>query len=415
MRHLVLSAILSILFLVPAFAQIDRERAAQYFREAAALCEKDGGRMWGASLCGPMVFADPKTKEIVTNQPEPAAPRPAILGFANTAINWGDARWTTIVWPMIPAEEGPRGRLMLHELYHRIQPEIGFIVREGNNEHVDTLEGRYWLQLEWRALANALKATGAERSSSIADALGFRAVRRSLFPAAAENEQKFEINEGLAQYTGTAVAFPSREAAVADAIRQIEEAAKAPTYVRTFAYFTGAAYGLLLDEAAPGWTRKIKGTDDLSALLETATGVRPAGDPHERALRYGGRELRAREEKLEDGRQARLAELRRKFTDGPVLRLRAGGNASFLTTGMTAIPGVGMVYPSFRVTADWGKLEAAEVLWSADRGTLILPGPASMEGPVLRGDGWSLVLASGWKAQPGSRKGDYVLVKDNAK
>jgi len=50
-------------------AQIDEQRGQIYFKEAAALCERDGGRLWGVSLCGPMVFADPLTKTISTSQP----------------------------------------------------------------------------------------------------------------------------------------------------------------------------------------------------------------------------------------------------------------------------------------------------------------------------------------------------------
>jgi hypothetical protein len=40
---------------VPAISgvpQVDQARAAQYFKEAAVLCEREGGRLWGVSLCG---------------------------------------------------------------------------------------------------------------------------------------------------------------------------------------------------------------------------------------------------------------------------------------------------------------------------------------------------------------------------
>jgi hypothetical protein len=45
----------------PAVAQVDQQRAQEYFKEAQALCERDGGRLWGVSLCGPMVIADAAT------------------------------------------------------------------------------------------------------------------------------------------------------------------------------------------------------------------------------------------------------------------------------------------------------------------------------------------------------------------
>jgi hypothetical protein len=37
---------------------VDQQRAEMYFREAKELCDRDNGRLWGVSLCGPMVFAD---------------------------------------------------------------------------------------------------------------------------------------------------------------------------------------------------------------------------------------------------------------------------------------------------------------------------------------------------------------------
>jgi hypothetical protein len=59
------------LFAVLPAAPVDPDRAAAWFREAAALCERDGGRLWGISLCGPMVIADPVSRTIATNQPAP--------------------------------------------------------------------------------------------------------------------------------------------------------------------------------------------------------------------------------------------------------------------------------------------------------------------------------------------------------
>src|SRR4029079_3795736 len=43
-------------------AQVDQQRAQEFFKEAQALCERDGGRLWGVSLCGPMVIADRRTQ-----------------------------------------------------------------------------------------------------------------------------------------------------------------------------------------------------------------------------------------------------------------------------------------------------------------------------------------------------------------
>jgi hypothetical protein len=61
----------------PAAAQVDQQRAQEYFTEARALCERDGGRLWGVSLCGPMVIADAATGTIATSQPATVPARSA--------------------------------------------------------------------------------------------------------------------------------------------------------------------------------------------------------------------------------------------------------------------------------------------------------------------------------------------------
>jgi hypothetical protein len=51
----------------PAVAQVDQQRAQEYFKEARALCERDGGRLWGVSICAPMVIGDARTQRSVSS------------------------------------------------------------------------------------------------------------------------------------------------------------------------------------------------------------------------------------------------------------------------------------------------------------------------------------------------------------
>ncbi|MDP3911398.1 MAG: hypothetical protein Q8Q14_13505 [Gemmatimonadales bacterium] len=396
-----------------ASAQIVPERAEQYFREARMLCESEGGQLWGVSLCGPMVFADASSGAIATNRTPPDADRPRALGYANAAMTWGGERWSTFVWPMIPHDDQrSRARLMMHELFHRVQPDLGLLVRAapGGADHLDTPEGRYWLQLEWRALARALVMAGAARTQAIGDALGFRHRRRQLGPDVAEIERISEVNEGLAQYTATVtVAETDHEARLA-AVEQLRQAPEKESFVRTFAYSSGAAYGVLLDLYSPGWTRQFTATGNLGDLLKRVSGVAAASEVEIAAKRYGGSSLRVAEENREAEQQARIAELRARFVEGPVLRLPRGRDASFITTGVTPIPGVGTVFPQYRVNGPWGRLEASQVLVSQDGTVLTVPGPVTVTGSVASGDSWSVTISEGWTLRPGSRAGDLELV-----
>src|SRR6476619_4288973 len=148
----------------PAAGQVDQQRADSFFREAAAICHRDGGRLWGVSLCGPLVIADARTGTIATSQPAPAAERPRTLGFANAPVEWGGSRWVALVWDFTTSlrDASTRGELMLHELFHRVQPELGLMAPGSaiQNAHLDTFDGRVWLRLEWRALVRALGDSG---------------------------------------------------------------------------------------------------------------------------------------------------------------------------------------------------------------------------------------------------------------
>lgn len=396
----------------PAAGQVDTGLANRYFEEAAALCEKDAGRLWGTSLCGPIVMADAATKTRVGNRPMPDAPPPPALGFANTALTWGDTRWTTIVWQLVPRDDAQaRGRMMVHELFHRVQPALGLMGPDGDTSHLDTLDGRYWLRLEWRALAAALGASGTAERAAIADALAFRRARRNAAPDLAEQERRFEINEGLAQYTGTLLAAPDRRAAEADARRQLARAENEPSFVRTFPYPSGAAYGLLLDRHGERWRTRVKADSDLGELLMEASGEGPGGDVVAAAARYDGPNLRAAEVRRDAEHQARVGELRRQFVDGPVVVLPRANNASSLSAGRVAIPGAGMVVTGYRVTAEWGTLVASSVLLSSTRSEVVLPAPKDPSSNPVAGDGWTLTLAPGWSLVAAGRPGDYALAR----
>src|SRR5919204_1227418 len=141
----------------PAAAQVDQQRAEEYFKEAQELCERDGGRLWGVSICAPMVIGDARTQTFATSQPPPDAPRPKLIGILNGPIQWGDTMWAALSWDMV-ANQPPRVRnaMFLHESFHIVQLRLGLLVSTVSAEHLDTVDGRYWLRLELRALAPGL-------------------------------------------------------------------------------------------------------------------------------------------------------------------------------------------------------------------------------------------------------------------
>src|SRR5205809_7792087 len=84
-----------------ADAQVQPELAKKYFDEATKLCERDAGRLWGVSLCGPMVIVDQATGTHATSQPEPAGPTPRLQGFVDGPLLWGGVRWFSFPLSML--------------------------------------------------------------------------------------------------------------------------------------------------------------------------------------------------------------------------------------------------------------------------------------------------------------------------
>ena len=398
----------------PAVAQVDQQRAQEYFKEARALCERDDGRLWGVSVCAPMVIVDRRTQTVATSQPPPEAARPRLLGLVNAPVQWGGATWGAYMWDDV-ANATPRHRMeiFLHELFHGVQPQLELMAPARATEHLDAADGRYWLRLEWRALARALRESGEPRKLAVRDALAFRQARRLLYPASVEDERAQEITEGLAAYTGTVLAAQSAADAILGALELLTNAEAEESFVRTFAYKSGPAYGLLLDASSPGWTRRVRGTDDLGTLVMRARGVQPATDATASATRYGGAEIRASEQKRDQERQERLAELRRRFVDGPVLVITGGGSGMSDSRGAAVIPGIGTVYfGPYRQSGAWGSLEAEKgVLVASDGSSRRVPAPVRRDDGTFAGDGWTFKAAPGWVVREGPRRGDFEVVR----
>lgn len=418
-RHIITSAwcfgliSLSLRLVNPAAAQVDQQRAEAYFKEAATICQRDAGRLWGVSLCGPMVFADARTRTLATNQPRPTEEQPRVLGFGNAPIEWGGSRWAAYMWDFTTSLDArTRGMLMLHELFHRIQPELGLITLSGQNAHLDTVEGRVWLRLEWRALARALSQSSEDRKRAVSDAAAFRLARRSQFANSAENERVEEIREGLAQYTGTVATAASHAEAVASALEQLAAAEQHETFLQQ-AYTTGVAYGILLDGASADWRRRVRSDSDLGQMLMAALDVTPVANAVEASARYGGAELRTAEQTRAEQRMARLRELRNRFVDGQVLVVPSGGGGTFNAVGATPIPGAGTVYFSrYTQRGEWGTLDATNGVLIGDDGTRRLPGPVRIDGAYVTGEGWTVTVATGWIVRAGPRSGDYQIIRD---
>lgn len=386
---------------------------AEVFAEARAACAADGD-LWGVELCTPVLLVDPATRTIHTDHRGTSdalqsdddlftATLPGTVNIANTSLDWDGVRWAMLMQPL-PQDPVRRRALMAHERWHGVQEALGLPARSPTPAHLDSEEGRVLMRLEWRALAAALNAdSDAARRQAVSDALAFRAARRAL--GSAEDERALEMNEGLAEYTGLRLSGGDAKALAVAALGSAEGGA---TYVRSFAYASGPAYGLLLDQAAPEWRRGLKGTDDLGVLLATAMGL-TAGETVSADTRYGGAAIRMEEALRAEQARVVAAGWTAKLVDGPRLRLPFRSMQIAFDPGkITALPPHGSVYPTLRVVDAWGVLEVTDGALIDDNWSgVTVVAPASAE--AVEGPGWTLRLNDGWLLTAGERDGDFRL------
>ena len=410
---------------------IDTKLAAQYFRQLKQTSDRDSGKTWGVTLYGPVMFVDPRSRNIVANQADlehKLMPQDGVfvgtlpneINPANTAMDWAGVHWTMVMWPVSEFRQA-RERLLLHESFHRLQEKLGLPGKDAVNAHLDTLNGRIWIQMEWRALERALRQTGPARKAALADALLFRTYRRSLFPDSANNENALELNEGLAEYTGVKLSSADLGEMVMRADLILRQARNNSTFARSFAYISGPAYGALLDLSGTPWRVNVKPTTDLGALLQQRYGIAVrVSEAAARAAvsRYEGEEIVTVETQQEQRRNQQIAEARKKFLDGPVLLLSLSADVrySYDPNNVIGIDSSNTVYPTMRLVDAWGILTVSNGAWLErdESGHIVrarVPAPSDLSARPLKGEGWSLELTNGWEVVPGERTGDVTIKK----
>jgi len=413
--------------------QIDTSRALTGLRDAATACDLDGGAMWGKSLCGPIALADRSTRLVIANDTATGTRflpyggayvtvLPSSQFVANTAFKWGGRSWTMVALPL-PADRYDRVRLLMHEVMHREQEALGLRAPDALNNHLDFRDGRTWFRLELRALSAALTAPDGAALGRIRDALLFRTVRHALYPGADSLEASLEIQEGLPEYTGTFLAMRVTGESSARVARDLADfATTRSTLVRSFAYGTGPAFGLLLDRVAPGWRTRVRAQRDLVALLRDAVSFRQppnvARAGRERASDYGWEDIDRSEAARDSLRAPVIRGYQERFVAGRTITLTQSKDSlswGFDPNSLIAFDLTNAVYPFGSFSAPWGSLNVSEhgVLVRNDLSVIRIGldqqdfDPSARE---LTGRGWTLTLKPGWELKPDPAKSRSFIV-----
>ncbi|MBB4106731.1 hypothetical protein [Pedobacter zeae] len=384
--------------------------------------------LWGKDLYGPILLVNPDTRQIAANFSDSTGILkqngniyygilPAEINMANTAVNWDGRRWAMIMLPL-PVNKQDRINLLAHELFHVSQPLLGFQLFNAENNHLDQKNGRIYLRLELEALKKALQTDNKiERKMHLTHALTFRKYRYLLCSGADISENLLELNEGIAEYTGSVVSGRDKKQSLEHFVKSISSFLSNPTFVRSFAYQTTPVYGYLLDDTKKGWNREITIKTNLTDYFIKASDIKIPNNLRKiTALllnQYNGKAIISEEEARENKTKKLIAEYKRKFITQPHFELVFEKmNVSFDPRNIIPIEDKGTVYPNIRVTDKWGILTVENgALMSAKWDKILVTSPLKIENQIITGAGWILTLNDGYSVIKDEVTGNYKLTK----
>ena len=349
------------------------EKAAPCFENLKKVSDADKGKLWGKTLYGPTMFVDVQTRNLVANQQNKEntftqkgdlffGQLPEDIIIANTSISYCGEDWTCVIW------DGNRDlltatHLLIHESLHRIQDEIGLPSCGSSNQHLDETEGELLLKLELGILKDLLQNDSKDLTEGLRDAMTVRKYRQTMFPNG--NENQFECHEGMAEYTAFKLLPLDNDN---EAIRKglvaaaITKGMDGSGFGNSFAYLTGPAYGLLIDEMIPDWRNGIRSGKTIPDVISTEVAIPDTVENAEIeriSARYNLTEYLNKERSRLEARDKEDAELRDRFSESKWLvipndNINFGFNPS---ERLVAYDTIGVICNTMQLRGSFGTLE----------------------------------------------------------
>jgi len=385
-------------------------------------CRSSTWQSWGTSLCSPFIFVEPQSRKVIASQGdnmgylrqegrlfEGRLPEEVLI--ANTAKHWAGVHWSMLLLPL-PEGRHQQLQLLTHEAWHRNHSQL---MHNSDNSHLSQLDARYLILLEMRALALALEQAhhhghNKQAKACMADALYFRQHRYQIYAEARGNEQKLELNEGLAEYVALSLNVNSET--VQQLIAKLTNAEFEQTLERNFAYLTGPAYGLLLEKQDPLFKQLVMQQLQSNKFSFAQAAYNMLGlerlessreDIDKIAAKYNGVALWQSQKDKEKQRLKQRQGYINSLVQGDILTLPilAKMQMSFDPDQVFSLKPFGTVYSRITISDEWGNISVnGSLLLSDDFSQLRVPLSPNMKDPFpgkeLTGPGWKLKLNPGW-------------------
>jgi hypothetical protein len=403
------------------------DSVATYFDEIKVEAEKHE-QLWAKNLYGPILLVNPNTRQLYANFSDTAGILmqvdeiysgilPNDINIANTAINWNGRRWAMIMLSL-PSNKQDRINLLAHELFHVIQPSLGFLLFNTANNHLDQKEGRIYLRLELEALKKAIQTTSElEMKTHLTRALTFRKYRYSLYPGSDSTENLLELNEGIAEYTGAVISGRNKIQSTDHFVQSINLFLNNPTFVRSFAYQTIPIYGFLLSYIKNDWNKEITIKTNLTEYFIKTFDISLPNDLKKTTdlilNQYNGDVIISEEITREVKTKKLITEYKNKFITQPHFELAFEQmDVSFDPRNIVPIEDKGTVYTNIRVTDNWGILTVQNgALMSSNWDKISVTVPIKNENRYISGEGWTLELADRYSVIKDKITENYKVLK----
>ncbi|MDH6353959.1 hypothetical protein M2132_000279 [Dysgonomonas sp. PH5-45] len=271
---------------------------------------------------------------------------------------------------------------------------------------MDEVEGRALLQIEMENLQRALDGD----SQSLYDALYIRAYRQSLYPN--NNEDLYELNEGLAEYTGVKLSTAN----IREYIKSRLNYDVSRGYANAFGYFTGSAYAVLLDKLYPEWKCDkdlaygmiylIKKTSPQYTFIIEDVYLEKLLDKYN----YDKILFNERDELKSFGDIARFQELLKPETT-KLLITNSRINFTYNPHDRVITVEDAVLLRNMTLTGEWGQINVKKGIvrlnnWSA---FYLLP-PKRIVENIVEGDDYKIQINQGWKVA--EKDGIYTIEKE---
>ncbi len=387
----------------------DWNQAKTAFEELNQALKNENGDLWNYSLKTPVMLVNRDTRTFIANENDKTGelltsrenlyvgklPESCII--ANTAFDWNGKRWTMVAFPL-PNTKEERLNLLIHESFHQIQPAIGFdSFKEKQSVHLDTKLGRIYLKLELEALKKAL--TSNNPAVHIHNALLFRQYRYQNIPDAKQAENSLELNEGLAEYTGSILSERTESDLIKHYISEIDRFYAMPSFVRSFAYITIPVYGYFMKQADTDWNLQITKNTNLTDYMFRFWNIESQGLKESVIMQMGKQYGIDSIIENETQREVAIEELKQNYTktflsDSTVQIAFENMRYGFDPNNIMPLDTLGTVFPNFTVTDNWGilQVDSCGALVSPRWDKVTVSSPLVITDTLIAGKGWKLRL-----------------------